>query len=210
MSKSSLTLLHTADVQAKAFERRLASRGVTGRHEVRADLLARAMSNGIDTLLASEIDAWLMLARRTSDAVLCTCSTLGPRVDALEDSQIIRVDRPLMRAAAAIDAPILLAYCLASTATASRALLDDERRRAQHDRLVVELHIEGAWSAFEAGELALYHRDIGAAINSHLSGNLASSTVVLAQASMADAAALVEAEHVLSAPELALDALLAG
>lgn len=209
MHAPKLTLLHTAKVQADAFAKRLARRGIEARHEVRPDLLARAMSGGIDDALGAEIDNWLMSARRTSDAVLCTCSTLGPRVDAQADPRLLRIDRPLMRAAAEIEEPVLLTYCLASTANASRALLNEERDRAGHASTVTELHLEAAWAEFEAGDMPAYHRLIATSINDQLARTSRARTVILAQASMADAAKLIQAERVFSAPELALDAVLA-
>lgn len=55
--------------------------------------------------------------------MICTCSTLGPIAEQLGDPRVIRVDEPMMAAAAQHD-DVLLAVCLRSTIEASSMLLE--------------------------------------------------------------------------------------
>jgi len=114
-----IACLHTAELHVETFAALFAAQapGVDVSHVVRADLLARAQSEGAVRIADATAEAVADLA--DFDAVLCTCSTLGPLVDALHDTRLIRIDRPLMVAAAAHGARPLLAICLESTRAAS-------------------------------------------------------------------------------------------
>jgi len=92
-----IACLHTAELHVETFAALFAAQapGVDVSHVVRADLLARAQSEGAVRIADATAEAVADLA--DFDAVLCTCSTLGPLVDALQDTRLIRIDRPLMR-----------------------------------------------------------------------------------------------------------------
>ncbi|KIC23471.1 MULTISPECIES: hypothetical protein [unclassified Leisingera] len=195
-----LTLLHTAEVHVETF-RALAPEADLDQH-VRADWLERAQG-GIDAALKAEIAETVEAA---DGLVLCTCTTLGP---AAEDAGAIRIDWPMMQEAARTGGPVLMAYCLESTAGPSEALL--RRAFGARDPELTCLELGQHWPLFEAGEGAGF----AAAIAEDVAEALAAmdfGCVVLAQASMAGAAELLREQTrvpVLASPEIAVRALLA-
>ncbi|WP_027257783.1 hypothetical protein [Leisingera aquimarina] len=194
-----LTLLHTAEVHARTF-RALAPEADLNQ-QVRSDWLARAR-DGIGADLRAEIAAAVTEAY---GPVLCTCTTLGP---VAEEAGAIRIDWPMMQEAARIGGPVLLTYCLDSTAEPSEALL--RRAFGRRDPQLAPLFLGQHWPLFETGA----DTDFSAAIAESIALALKNGTfgcVVLAQASMAGAAALLRAQTqvpVLASPEMALRALL--
>lgn len=202
----SLTLLHTAEAHCASFDR-LCDRIAPGHelvHVVREDLLARAQG-GIDDRLTAEISD---LIKATSGVTLCTCTTLGPVAAAAGG---IRIDQPMMQAAAALPGDVLMTYCLDSTLGPSLDLLEKELTRAERVAHVHPLPLKALWPLFEAGEAMAFAIGIAAEIR-HVASQLPDlGSIVLAQASMAGAA-----DHLLdlgipvfTSPELALRAALA-
>ncbi|WP_264211187.1 hypothetical protein [Leisingera thetidis] len=194
------TLLHTAQVHADRFDRLAPEAGLT--HQVRTDWLERARG-GIDTSLRREITQAVEAA---DGAVLCTCTTIG---EAAEDAGALRIDWPMMQEAARLGGPVLMAYCLDSTAEPSGTLL--RRAFGAQDPQLACLHLDRHWHLFAAGDGGGFARAIAADVLQALD-TAAFGCVVLAQASMADAAAAVRAGTdvpVLASPELAVRYLLA-
>jgi len=167
-------------------------------HVVRPDLLERAREDGV----TDEIRAGLV-AEFGTGVTLCTCTTLGP---AAEAAGAIRIDRPMMQAAARTGGRVLLVVVLQSTVDACRTLLADCIAQADTETEVETLLISEAWPLFEAGDMAGFNAAIADRVNATLNGH---SAVVLAQVSMTDAAPLVSGAPVLTAPEMALRAALA-
>src|SRR5439155_25344419 len=101
----------------------------------------------------------------------------------------------------------LVAAALASTFEPTIALLRDAARRASAPLEVSELLCEGAWPLFERGDLSGYERAIADALQRSPDQV---DVVVLAQASMAGAAALLPGWRtpLLSSPRLGLEAAL--
>lgn len=201
-----ITLLHTAEAHRATFDalRDRIAPGVTLVHRVRPDFLDRAQS-GQDAALDAEI---IEEISRAVGPVLCTCTTIGPiaaRAGAL------RIDAPMMQAAAERGGPVMLAYCLESTRAPSCALLDDALTAAGHPGPVHLLPLTPLWPLFTAGERDAFHHAIAAAIRAAIATAPETNTVVLAQASMAGAALLLAdlGIPVLAAPESALHAALA-
>ena len=199
-----LTLLHTAEVHRATFDRLAARIAPAARlhHVVRPDWLARAQG-GIGPTLAEEITRTIAAA---PGPVLCSCTTLGP---VAAKAGAIRIDTPMMAAAARTGGPVLMAYCLESTRTPSRALLE----AAFADRGITgdirELDLRPLWPLFEAAEEQLFASAIAAGVTQALDAVPEITCVVLAQASMAGAAALIATDvPILSSPELALRAAL--
>ncbi|NSY38982.1 hypothetical protein [Leisingera sp. ANG59] len=194
-----LTLLHTAEVHVETF-RALAPEADLDQ-QVRADWLERAQS-GIDAALKAEIAEAVEAA---DGPVLCTCTTLGP---AAEEAGAIRIDWPMMQEAARTGGPVLMAYCLESTAAPSEALL--RRAFGARDPQLICLKLGLHWPLFEAGDSAGFAAGIA--------GNVAEAMestdfacVVLAQASMAGAAERLRGQTevpVLASPEIAIQVLL--
>ncbi|MDF1718809.1 MAG: hypothetical protein P1U75_19415 [Antarcticimicrobium sp.] len=199
-----LTLLHTADVHRATFDA-LAARIALGArlsHVVRPDWLARAQ-DGIGADLADEI------AKTIADVpgqVLCSCTTLGPVAGA---AGAVRIDAPMMAQAARIGGPVLLVYCLQSTRAASRALLAAAQEAAGQRQEIRMLDLTDLWPLFEADDTDGFARAIAGRVAAALREAPDTGCAVLAQASMAGAAAHVAADvPVLTSPETALRAAL--
>ena len=142
-----LTLIHTAQVHCDTFDRLAPHADLS--HTVRPDWLARAQ-NGIDDRLAAEITA---AVKATEGPVLCSCTTLGA---VAESAGAIRIDWPMMHRAAEIGGPVLLVYCLDSTAQPSQELL--QRAFGTSDPQMTRLLLAQHWPLFEAGELDVFNR----------------------------------------------------
>lgn len=199
-----LTLIHTAEVHRATFDR-LAARVAPGAHlahVVRPDWLARAQG-GIGADLAAEITETI---RTAPGRVLCTCTTLGPLA---AEAGAIRIDAPMMAQAARIGGPVLMAFCLESTRTPSRTLLEAAFAAAGKASDLRLLDLSAAWRLFETGQTESFAATLAAKITEALRTAPEIACVVLAQASMAGAAAhLKTAVPVLSSPETALRAAL--
>lgn len=185
-------------------------------------LLADALANGALTAAISRrvVDHIVSAADSGAVAVMATCSSIGPAVELaaqLVDVPVLRVDTPM------VDAAIETAKMAAGTertpriavlATAKSTLsptVDLVRRRAEHASVEVDLDVRLLAEAFTAnasGDTARHDAIIAEALQ-----DLATSVdaIVLAQASMARAAASVSGEGLhtptFSSPGLAMGRL---
>lgn len=150
-----------------------------------------------------------------AQVVVCTCSTIGAiaeEIGAIAGLNVIRVDRPMVEQAIQIAARgrglVAVVAAVESTVGSTRSLLD-EVILATGLAVDVEVRlVEGAWERFEAGDRDGYLAAIAAELPAIAAG---ADVVVLAQASMADAEALVDLPvPVLSSPRSAVEAVLAG
>jgi Asp/Glu/Hydantoin racemase len=189
-----ISFLHTADVHVSTFDRIFADLGSDARlvHRVEADLLARARFHGLESVRADTMEALADLA--FADAVVCTCSTLGPLADSFAENfgHVFRIDRPVMEEACRIGGRVLVAICLESTRAPTLALLD--QCAVQLDKKIsVEVHLcDVAWPFFEAGDIDGFADSISRSTKKRL-GQLGSvDCIVLAQASMRVAAEKLE------------------
>lgn len=204
-----ITCLHTADVHIATFDALFAEAGFDGTvdHIVRTDLLARARDQGAEAARADLRQA--IAALGDADAVLCSCSTLGPLIDdmAQADPRLLRIDRPLMECAARAGGKVLVVLCLESTRRATSDLLNRVAAEAGRDVQQELLLCAEVWPLFEAGQASAFSSAIAARVRQALADSPDTSAVVLAQASMMGAA-----DHladitvpVLSSPQLAVD-----
>lgn len=194
-----LTLLHTSPRHVEVFERLFAQIRATETgddlpeirlaHVVREDLLKRAISAG---LLPEDTHARavriLHEATASSDAVLCTCSTLGPAADeaaAKTDKPLLRVDRPMAAEAARAGRSIAVLATLKCTLQPTCDLIADEVSHLSGKADIAPVLVDGAWEAFEAGDTARMNSLI--ADNIRFAQQAGANVIVLAQASMADA-----------------------
>lgn len=204
-----LGLLHTGAAHVATFDRLGAELlpGVALRHAVRQDLLDRARAEGpSDAVRAGVREALDALAADGVDRVVCTCSTIGGLAeDAGAAVPVLRVDRPMAERAAASGRRIGLVMALASTREPSRALLAEY---LSGDHEVVDVLVEEAWPAFEAGDTAAYLDTLEAAIRAAAPGL---DVLVLAQASAAGVAGRLDdlGVPVLASPETCLARLAA-
>jgi hypothetical protein len=199
-----LGLLHTSPVHVATFDALVDEEtpGVALVHVVREDLLARARDHGPEAVAAQVAEAVRGLS---TDAVLCTCSTIGAvaeRVDA--GVPVLRVDRPMAAAAVESGGMVVVLAALESTLAPTLALLAEEAARAGTSPQIEASVVAGAWDQFEAGDTEGYVALVRAAVE--LVGTDA-TVVVLAQASMAPAAdAARVGVPVLTSPRLGLRA----
>lgn len=150
-----------------------------------ARLLDVARSHGIDAV-RTEVHAILTELAGAHDAVLCTCSTLGPLADeaAQTAATILRIDRPLMVQACADGENILVALCLDSTRAATLALLQTCAAELGQDIKPTVVICDTAWAFFEAGDMDGYAASIAASVGAAVASQDRVNSIVLAQASM--------------------------
>ena len=204
-----LALLHTSPVHVPVFEalRDADHPGLALRHLVHEDLLARARDSGPDAV-RGDVEALLAGAvAEGATAVLCTCSTIGGVAESAAESlgvPVLRVDRPMAAAAVARDRVVVLA-AIDDTLPPTLALLAEEAGdRCVDIRTVL---VAGAWARFEAGDRDGYLELVAAAADRVTDADV----IVLAQASMADAATrTATAIPVLSSPRPGLSAAAAA
>ncbi|MGW2564611.1 aspartate/glutamate racemase family protein [Streptomyces sp. NPDC001514] len=202
-----LALLHTSPAHIPVFDalRDRDHPGLELRHLVDEKLLARARAEGPDSVTVVGA-VWAALAAAVAQgagAVLCTCSTIGAAAEGCAEAvgvPVLRVDRP-MAAAAGTHRRIAVVAALESTLEPTVALIRDEAgERSPRIRTHV---VEGAWELFEAGDREGFLDAVAAAVD----GVPDAEVIVLAQASMAGAAArATTAVPVLSSPRPGLAA----
>ncbi|MFD5059773.1 aspartate/glutamate racemase family protein [Streptomyces sp. NPDC058394] len=204
-----LALLHTSPVHVPVFEalRDADHPGLALRHLVHEDLLARARDAGPDAV-RGEIEALLAGAvAEGATAVLCTCSTIGAVAESAAESlgvPVLRVDRPMAAAAVTRHRVVVLA-AIDDTLPPTLALLAEETgNRCVDIRTVL---VDGAWARFRAGDRDGYLDLVAAAADRVTDADV----IVLAQASMADAATRAATRiPVLSSPRPGLSAAAAA
>ena len=181
-----IALLHTADVHVAIFDEVFhdIDNEVHLDHRVDASLLDRARHDGIESVRADVSSVLHELS--SADAVLCTCSTLGPLADDVARSveNVVRIDRPLMTQACANGSRILVALCLESTRVATLNLLNDCAARIHKEIEPVVVVCSDAWAFFEAGNTEAYASSIARCIKEKLAESPGVESIVLVQASM--------------------------
>lgn len=120
-----------------------------------------------------------------ADAVMVTCSTLGPAVTLVQqmfDFPVIRVDEAMAEAAVRAGQRLGVLATLRTTLEPTTALLREKAILAERKVELVECLCDGAFEAVLAGDTATHDRIVSAALLDEMSGM---DAVVLAQASMA-------------------------
>ena len=205
-----IACLHTADSNKNVFEaaqQQLGHPDVTLSHEVRSDLLAAAArAGGLTPEIARATGEVLLELGTNADAVLLTCSTLGPSIDgvvARARVPVLRVDDALAREATREGGRVVV-LCTAETTLGPTRDLFERAGRTTGAEIDVRL-VDGAWSAFQAGDADSYFSMIADAAEQAMRAG--ATTVVLAQASMAGAAKLCKsAKAPLASPLVGLEA----
>ena len=197
-----IACLHTAESNIAVFE---AARG-EGQillHTLRADLLSRAeAAGGLTEALRDEAAAVLAGLVDGVDAVLLTCSTVGPAVAEVRAAiPVLRVDQALAKAAIAEAGSkrLRVLYAVATTLAPTQAIFAAEANA--HSRIDYQL-VDGAWAKFRAGDVGGYHQAVAEAADAAYAEGVA--VVALAQASMAGAAARSCSGVPLTSPSAAL------
>ncbi len=209
-----IACLHTIDSNAAVFDAALQTTGLTGihlHHTVRADLLAAAeREGGLTPAIAAETAALLRDLSAQADAVLLTCSTLGPAVESASRdvaAPVLRVDAALAAEAVKAGGQVVVLCAVATTVEPTRRLFE-AAARATGAQIGVEV-VPQAWEAFKAGESDRYRALVARAADA--ARDAGARQVALAQASMAGAAALLPAERrPLTSPTVGLAAAIAA
>ncbi|WP_137991990.1 arylsulfatase [Streptomyces vilmorinianum] len=207
----SLALLHTSAVHVPVFDglRDRDHPGLALRHLVAEDLLVRARAEGPEAVAGAVRDALAEAVAGGAGVVLCTCSTLGgvaERSAAAVGVRVLRVDRPM--AAEAVRAErIVVVAAVESTLEPTLDLLREES--GDRTPALTTLLVDGAWDRFLAGDRDGYLDAVAAALDGV--DPTGGGVIVLAQASMADAAERTTTPlPVLSSPRLGLAAAAAA
>lgn len=203
-----LTLLHTSPVHVPVFDslRDRDHPGAVLRHLVVPELLDRARTRGPDSV-APAVRA---LLDGSGGPVLVTCSTIGAVAESLAPAlgvPVLRVDRPMAAQAVRTGPRITVLATVESTLAPTVALVVQEAERAGRPVSVRTHLVAGAWDRFEAGDTAGYLGLVAEAADAVTDAD----AIVLAQASMADAAPLATTRTpTLSSPAPGLAAALLG
>ena len=201
--------LHTSPVHVPTFHALLAeaSPGAADVHVVDESLLADIRDRSYDTSFETRLEARLdEVAAHAPDAIVCTCSTFSghaERLGARRGIAVVRIDRPMAERAVMHGGRVAVVAAVASTMGPTRELFEDCAARNGSGAVVVDAPCLEAWPLFQAGDLTGFYERIAL----HVRGLAADfGVVVLAQASMAPAAALLDdlATPVLSSPRLAV------
>jgi hypothetical protein len=211
-----LTFVHTAPINVATFGRLLTEIDPTipVKHILDESLLRDARATGITPELAARIQRTLTDAAQGNDedeasaVVVCTCSTIGGCAEqtVLANGQaVLRVDRTMAEQAVALGSRIVVAAALASTLAPTSELILEVAAQQGREVSIHTLLCEGAWSYFERGDQAGYVAEIAATLHR---ADFLGDVIVLAQASMADAAPLCAdlPVPILSSPRLGAEA----
>jgi hypothetical protein len=209
-----IACLHTAASNIALFDHAAHSLALpphTLSHIVMPHLLAEAeRSGGMTQEQQQRLTQLLHSMGPWFDAIVITCSTLGPVADAFQPKStgcpVYRADRMLADHLHQIAGPALVLCAAESTLAATRLLFCPPTLPAEKQPQVVL--IPDAWAAFKAGEHDRYHALIADAVKQ--GREQGAQHVALAQVSMAAAVTrLPERERPLTIPQLALGALIA-
>ncbi|CAN5329916.1 aspartate/glutamate racemase family protein [soil metagenome] len=210
-----IAFLHTAQAHVRTFGSLMAELAPALRvhHVVAEDLLAQAMKDGADNaaLMARVHRSMDDAASTGAKVVVCTCSTIGGLAEAAPTAGrnvAARIDRAMADEAVASGRRVLVVAALESTLMPTHALIVDSARKLGAAPVIVSLLVPDAWAHFMAGDVPAYVNAVASAVASQA---MADDIVVLAQASMAPAAALLRANGIdaLSSPRLGVQRAIA-
>ena len=199
-----IACLHTVQSLIPVFNAEADRLGLTLRHALRDDLLRAAeRAGGLTDDIALRTAAALSELAGDADAVLLTCSTLGPSAArATASVPVLRVDEALAEAAVRGGGQVVVLCAVETTLEPSRALF--ERHAAATGARIETRLVPGAWAAFRDGDPERYLELIAAAADAAFADG--ADKVALAQASMAGAAPLCRNGTPLTSPAVGLAA----
>jgi hypothetical protein len=190
-----IACLHTADSNIAVFDEAaigLKFDSLQISHIVRSDLLSAAENaGGLTPEITEQTQTALRSLCNDHDAVLLTCSTLGPSVygmSAATRTPVIRVDEALAEQAISQGGRIVV-LCAVETTIKPTSELFLNANAGKESSIEIQL-IPNIWGLFKAGDVNGYFLAIAAAADSAYAQG--ANVVALAQASMAGAALLVK------------------
>lgn len=189
MSRKRVAFLHTVTTLAPVFKNLVAELApeIDMYHVVDESLLQNTIRDGeLSTITIRRVAAYLALAQEAgANAVMVTCSSLGPAVEigrSLVEIPVLRVDEPMAEKALGHGQRIGVAATVQTTLAPTAALVERKAREAGKNVTVVSKLCAGAFQAFLDGD-ATRHDALVAEGLRELIPNV--DVVVLAQASMA-------------------------
>jgi hypothetical protein len=204
-----IACLHTAASNIAIFDDAAKSLGINTTqlsHIVMPHLLAEAeLTGGMTVPQQQRLEQLLHSLTPWFDAILITCSTLGPVADGFrvkgQDCVVYRTDRMLADEVHRLPGKSLVLCAAESTLAATRALFCPTTLPVeQHPQVQL---IPNAWAAFKAGQQDAYLQLIAQAVED--GKRQGADHVALAQVSMAAAAKLFTPEQQpMTSPPLAL------
>ncbi|MGY0614713.1 hypothetical protein [Vibrio sp. FJH11] len=201
-----ILFLHTLDSNTKLFEPLAAVKFPQHdiSHDVQESFLTDIRNNGQTERSTQVIHQYLKAKLNDGfDYIICTCSTLGSVVDSFPDENVFRVDKPMAKISAQYDS-VLVAVTLESTIEPTGALLKSQAPETQF----TFRQIDRAWDLYTEGKLDSFNRCIAEDIGQTLQSEQHYQAVLLAQASMVNAASLItETLPVLTSPDTCMDYL---
>jgi Asp/Glu/hydantoin racemase len=209
---STLTLIHTGHLLIPVFSElcREFLPGVNVFHMLDDSLIKNTIAAGtLEKVAIRRVVSLVGLAREAgADAVLVTCSSIGPAVEVarqLFDFPVLRVDEAMAAEACRRGKRIGVLATLRSTLEPTVNLLRDTAAKMGRDSEIVSCLCEGAYDAVVAGDTATHDRLLAAKL-AEVAGLV--DVIVLAQASMAGALKRMPAAEprvlILASPELAI------
>ncbi|WP_117235574.1 hypothetical protein [Vibrio maerlii] len=170
-------------------------------HDVQETFLTDIRTHGQNTQTTQAIHAYLENQLNNGiDYIVCTCSTLGPVADSFPNEQVFRVDKPMAQLSAKYTT-CLVAVTLESTIEPTRELLESQAPNT----LFEFLFVEGAWDLYASQQLNAFNQFVADCVSQSLQQENTYQAVVLAQASMTDAAPLIVSNlPVLTSPDTCL------
>jgi hypothetical protein len=205
---TTIACLHTAAGNLAVFDAACPP-GVKLTHTLREDLLKDAEAAGglTDAIAARTASALEELATPGVDAVLLTCSTVGPgAARAKAPVPVLRVDAALAEEATRGGGRVVVLCAVATTVEPTRAIFAEAA--ARHGATLEVRLVPDAWTAFRAGDTARYHAIIAGAADAAFAEG--ASEVALAQASMTGAVALCRGRKPLASAPVGLAAAAAA
>jgi hypothetical protein len=207
-----LSFLHTAESNVAAVGKLMAELApdIPTRHLLATELLAEAVKAGsVTDKIAADVRAKLAEAAKDATVVVCTCSTIGAvaeTADGTLPAPVQRIDRAMAEKAVTTGRRILVAACVPTTIGPTSDLIKKVAREAGRPVEIAVVLIAEAWPKFLAGDVAGYDAMIVERLTAEKG---TADVVVLAQASMAGAAAETERRlgiPVLTSPRLGVAA----
>ena len=162
--------------------------------------------DGLSADIIRRVRVLVQLAAERCDAVLVTCSSIGPAADIAAGESyvpVLRIDRPMAQLAVRQASRVGVIATLGSTLAPTAELVRQEAEEAETRVAVVTRLVEGAFAAASAGDQAEHDRRVLAGLRELLEGPEPVELVLLAQASMAAVAGQLPEElqaRVLSSP----------
>jgi len=203
-----IACLHTAAGNVAVFDAACPP-GATLTHTIREELLKDAEAAGglTDEIAQRTARALEALATPGVDAVLLTCSTVGPGAALARTAiPVLRVDAALAEEATMDGGKVVVLCAVETTVEPTREVFAEAA--ARHGATLDVRLVPGAWAAFRAGDPAGYLHIVAAAADAAFAEG--ADQVALAQASMTGAVALAKGRRPLASPLAGLAAALAG